>query len=59
MLPRSDIFFETGSDLSIIWPSFYVMVPRLSDKFQKWSLVVGNDADGDGDDDYDYDNTKA
>jgi hypothetical protein len=59
MLPRSEIFFETGSDLSIIWPSFYVMVPRLSDKFQKWSLVVGDGGGGDDDDDDDYDNTKA
>ena len=35
------------------------MVPRLSDKFQKWSLVVGDGGGGDDDDDDDYDNTKA
>jgi hypothetical protein len=37
----------------MIWPSFCITEPRLSDQFQKRSLVVGDDADGadDADDD--------
>jgi hypothetical protein len=45
MFPRSEIFFKTRSDLSMIWPSFCITEPRLSDQFQKRSLVVGDDAD--------------
>jgi hypothetical protein len=43
----------------MIWPSFCITEPRLSDQFQKRSLVVcddaDDDADGDADDDADND----
>ena len=56
MFPGSENFFKTRSDLSMIWPSFCITEPRLSDQFQKRSLVVGDDADGadDADDDIHY-----
>jgi hypothetical protein len=37
----------------MIWPSFCITEPRLSDQFQKRSLVVGEDADDDADADND------
>jgi hypothetical protein len=52
---RSENFFGTRSDLRMIWPSFCITEIRPSDRFQKRSLVVGDDADdaddaGDADD---------
>ena len=46
-------FFGTKSDLRMIWPSFCITEIRPSDRFQKRSLVVGDDADDadDADDD--------
>jgi hypothetical protein len=43
----SEIFFGTRSDLSMIWLSFCITEIRPSDRFQKRSLVVGDDADDD------------
>ncbi len=36
----SENFFETGSDLSMIWPTFYVIVSRLSDQIQYLSWLT-------------------